>query len=246
MENNVRCRAYIRIGVKKHYQGIQIDTQMKRIQSYCDFKNWELLQVYKDDGVNGRSMDRLGLQTLISQIQPGETIIITELSRLSRNIKDLLDMLDNFKSRHIHFVCLTPDINTNNMVGQMFSEAVGWLKSIDKQEKPQSPPSRIRKRAPIGYKCVGRDKDLEPIPEQLRMIERIKEMYVSGQKLSHIARQLNEEGENKCLSLNKKDQNRVYMFHADTVRRILIDEGVITGTTPRVPIDERIVSPCKT
>jgi len=72
------------------------------------------------------------------------------------------------------------------------------------------------------------------VPEQLAVIERIKEMHTSGTKYLQIAKRLNEEGANQCLSLNKK--------FTYSMQKLSTDVGMVTSPTDRKTIDQRIVS----
>ena len=108
-----------------------------------------------------------------------------------------------------------------------------------------SKEGKLRAKPLFGWKYVGPDKVLEPVPEQQAVIKRIIELYKGGMKVSGISTKLNQEGLNTCLTLNKKpeDQGKVQIFYPQTVKRILMDEGLIKDEKiKRPPVQQRITS----
>ncbi len=100
----------------------------------------------------------------------------------------------------------------------------------------------LRTKAPFGWKYVGWDKDLESVPEQQIIIKRVIEMHKQGMTLSGIATRLNTEGANSCLTLNKAS-DKVQVFYGQTIKRILMNEGVIKDEKIKtLPLQQRIIS----
>lgn len=109
-----------------------------------------------------------------------------------------------------------------------------------------SKEGKLRSRAPFGYKFVGKDRDLEPEPSQQAVIEKIKLMHAANMKLAQIAKELNTKGDNLVLLNNKKTlpEHKIPLFYAQTVKRILQDQGIIPLANPdnRVSLEQRIIS----
>ena len=49
--------------------------------------------------ISGKSRQRPALEQMLSELQAGDTIIITDLTRISRSTRDLLDIIDAIKSK---------------------------------------------------------------------------------------------------------------------------------------------------
>ena len=81
---------------------------------------------------SGMKTDRAELQKLLSVVQSGDTIIATEVSRITRSTKQLCDIIELAKNKHIKLVLGTflvdcskePDPMTEGMLKMMgvFSE----------------------------------------------------------------------------------------------------------------------------
>ena len=62
--------------------------------------------LYKDLA-SGRKDARPGLQACLKALQPGNTLIVWKLDRLGRDLKHLVNLIDELRKRHIGFKVLT-------------------------------------------------------------------------------------------------------------------------------------------
>lgn len=51
--------------------------------------------------VSGKDLDRAGLQKLLNQLEPGDTLIIAKMDRIARNVQDGIQLIDNLNERGI-------------------------------------------------------------------------------------------------------------------------------------------------
>lgn len=70
-------------------------------------------------------MKRPSLQKLLSQLQPGDTIVVYKLDRIARSLKDLLHILDKIESIGASFKSLTEIIDTTSPAGRMIFQIIG-------------------------------------------------------------------------------------------------------------------------
>lgn len=249
------ARGYCRVSTSMQLDGVSLETQHKRIQAHCDYKGLNLIKCYEERGVSGKNIERPALQSLLSDLNKGEYVIVADLSRLSRNTRDALGLFETFKSRGVHFVCLSPDIDFSTPVGELLFTVMMAVHRLERQNismhvsnnmQRLSKEGKLRSRAPFGYKFVGKDRDLEPEPTQQAVIEKIKTLHAANMKLAQIAKQLNAHGDNLTLLNNKKTVpgDKVPVFYAQTIKRILQDQGLVTLAKPneRVTLEQRITS----
>jgi len=62
-------------------------------------------RVYKDLA-SGRKDDRPGLQACLKALQPGNTLVVWKLDRLGRDLKHLINTVDDLNKRNIGFKVL--------------------------------------------------------------------------------------------------------------------------------------------
>lgn len=246
------ARGYVRVSTAMQAEeGVSLDTQVKRIQGHCDYKGYKLEKIYQDSGISAKDTNRPALKQLMSEMQKGEYVIVSDLSRLSRNTRDALNLFEEFKTNGVHFVCLNPDIQFDTPVGELLYTIMVAVHRLERQNisshvsanmQRLSRESKLRSRPPFGFKFVGKDQDLQPEPAQQQVVEKIKSLHAEGMGYTKIAKKLNEDGDNVCLNNNKKSiKEKVPLFYAQTIKRILADYGVIEDPD-RLPIERRIVS----
>ena len=176
-ENKWIVKVYIRVStVMQVEDGISSETQTKKIQGYCDYKNLELVKIYEDAGI----------QDLLANIQKGDNIIVADLSRFGRNTKDDLNMIDVFKTKSVNFICLNPEFDLNPPSGTLILTILSAVNQLERENTGRnvsanmqriSKEGKLRGRAPFGYKFVGKDLDMEPIPEQQEVIKIILQQF---------------------------------------------------------------------
>ena len=75
--------------------------------------------VFEDHGVSGVKASRKGLDRLLEEVQPGDTVIVYKLDRLGRSVLHLADLLVWFEKHAIHFCSLSEGINTTTPGGKL-------------------------------------------------------------------------------------------------------------------------------
>ena len=61
--------------------------------------------------------DREALEKALGYLRKGDTLVVTKLDRLGRSLKKLLELVEEFKERGIHFQSLDDGIDTSTSVG---------------------------------------------------------------------------------------------------------------------------------
>jgi DNA invertase Pin-like site-specific DNA recombinase len=55
--------------------------------------------VFYEEKISGATMERPELQRMLEELEEGDTVIVHEISRLSRSTKDLLEIIDQIKGK---------------------------------------------------------------------------------------------------------------------------------------------------
>lgn len=80
-------------------QDQNLDHQLDELtQSGCE-------RIYQEK-VTGKNTDRPELDKLLNQLRPLDTVIVTELSRLSRSVRDLFSLVDTIHQKGAHLKSL--------------------------------------------------------------------------------------------------------------------------------------------
>ena len=69
------------------------------------------------DKQSGKDTNRPQLKSLLTYAREGDTVITESLSRIARNTKDLLNIMDDLTKRGIDFISLKESIDTTTPQG---------------------------------------------------------------------------------------------------------------------------------
>ena len=99
--------------LKNQEQMLRYELERRNVQQ----KDWGVfVESYVDEGISGKTTNRPAFQRLMREIELGriDTVMFTELSRLSRSLKDFLNIFE-FAQRHsCDLVCLKTEIDTTS------------------------------------------------------------------------------------------------------------------------------------
>jgi site-specific DNA recombinase len=76
---------------------------------------------YVDKDLSGKDMNRLAFQKMLADIKSGliNAVVVTELSRLNRKVKDFLEVYEFFKTHNVAFFCLRENFDTSSSIGEL-------------------------------------------------------------------------------------------------------------------------------
>ena len=161
------------------------------IDALCQRAGWRLLEIVRDRETATRTSQRPGLNYALRKISAGEaqTLVISNMERLSRSIVELGALMDLFRDGEAVLIGLDLGVDTSTAEGRRVAEVLGTLGAWQRERIAQRTRMGIEEaRATRG--SVGRP----AIKDQPRLAERIKEMRGSGMTLQAIADALNAEG----------------------------------------------------
>lgn len=204
---------YIRVSTKMQ----DVARQRMKIQEYCDRNNYEIVQEIVDYGISGARADREGyikLQSLTDK--DGEILVISELSRLSR--EETLITVNTIQNIIYHGldVVFLDDASKYYKANQALNliELITLLVSADKNAKERieikrknqegkqailsnNPYAMVDGNIPFGFQAIynpnGRrpKKILEENEQEVEHIKKVYELILSGYSLGEVARYFN-------------------------------------------------------
>ena len=96
--------------VSKNEQSLDIQVE-KLTNIGCD-------EIFKEK-VSGAKDDRSQLNALMSKLRKGDTVCVVRLDRLGRRMIKLIELINDFKEKGVHFVALENDIDTTSPMGML-------------------------------------------------------------------------------------------------------------------------------
>lgn len=118
-QNNGKVFGYGRVSTREQNPA----RQKEALQNKCD--------VYFEDKLSGRSMDRPEFKKMLAQLRPGDTVMVVSIDRLGRNTKELVNLFSQFKDDRINVIALNQGIDTNSRMGQAFSTLMAVFAELE-------------------------------------------------------------------------------------------------------------------
>lgn len=142
-----------------------LDTQLKALSDYgCDEIFHESFDVTNDQHLISE------LETVLTSLKAGDTLVICRLNRLGRSTRQLTELTQNFKGSGIHLVSLDEEIDTRHPMGEIYFKLMNGLAAMECdliQERTLVGLNNARKKGKIG----GRPKI------DIRTVQKIRHLY---------------------------------------------------------------------
>ena len=85
------------------------------------------------DKLSGKDTDRPQLKEMLAFVRQGDMIVVSEISRLARNTKDLLEIVSGLKERSIGFKSNKEGIDTNTPQGEFMLTIFGAVAQLERE-----------------------------------------------------------------------------------------------------------------
>jgi site-specific DNA recombinase len=218
----VRCAIYTR---KSNEDGLDqafnsLHAQRAMCESYiASFasEGWTALATeYSDAGITGGTMERPGLQNLLVDIEAGrvDVVVIYRLDRLSRSLRDFLNMMETFDRRKVSFASVTERIDTTSSAGRLFLNMILAFAQFEREVAAERICDKIasakRKGKYVGGRpLLGYDVDREKMrlvvnPEEAKLVRLIFQRFCQLGSCMKLAHELNAKGRRMKAWTSKK------------------------------------------
>jgi site-specific DNA recombinase len=175
---------YCRVSIGKQLDGVSLEAQESRIRAFALAKGWDLSEVLVERAKSGKNMKRPLVERLRREVREGrvEAVIVLKLDRISRSVRDLLDLLETFQKHGTSFVSVTESLDTSSSMGKFVLTLLGAVAELERATigdrtalalKHIRSEGRVYGPVPWGWKSVSGK--LVPIPrEQEALTEALK------------------------------------------------------------------------
>lgn len=195
---------YIRVSTEDQArEGFSLPEQEKRLRAMCEYKNYEVYDVYEERGISAKTGNyRPEFERLLQDVRDKKvnTIVVLKLDRLTRSVADWEKILTFLEENDAYLDCANDEINTTNANGKMISRI---LTSVSQQEIESTSErtkiglagaikvGHIPHQAPLGYKHENKKLVVDYATKDV--VIRIFNMYHDGLSYKKISNILNEE-----------------------------------------------------
>lgn len=89
-------------------------------------------KVFKDMQ-SGKNTDRAELKKMLEFVREGDTVMTESISRIARNTKDLLTIIDALHKKGVEFVSLKENIDTTTAQGRFMLTVFGAMAELERE-----------------------------------------------------------------------------------------------------------------
>lgn len=197
---------YIRVSTERQVEGYSIEVQITQIEQYCQFNGYELVDIYADRGISGKSMNRPELQRMLNDAKNGklDCVMVYKTNRLARNTSDLLTIVEELHRQNVEFFSLSERMEVKNSTGKLMLQILASFSEFERNTILENIYTGQRQRAlegyyqgnlPLGYNNIpDNKKELMINQHEANIVKYIFESYAKGHGYRKIANALNHKG----------------------------------------------------
>ncbi len=132
MNPTKRVACYARVSTADQSTGLE--SQVRVLRQYCQSNNIELFEFFTDEGISGTKASRPALDRMMAAVENDEisAVVVYSFSRFARSTTHLLQALQVFKRKGVHFVSLTEKIDTNSAVGLAIFSILAAISQLER------------------------------------------------------------------------------------------------------------------
>ena len=200
----LRTAIYLHVSDPTQVEGYSLDAQERACREYVAARGWAVVDIFRDEGISGRSDERPELQRLVALARNRhiQVVVVHNLDRLVRNLRLQLNLKAELDLAGVRLVSVTDEIDTSTPEGiahfQMKGVFAEWYSNNLGREVRKGLTEKARNGGwvgpvPLGYKKSA-DGDLVPSVDA-EAVRRIFAWYASDRySYTDVADDLNARG----------------------------------------------------
>jgi site-specific DNA recombinase len=118
----MKVAGYVRVSTDEQAShGVSLEMQERRHMGYCMAKDWELVEVVRDEGRSAKDLNRPGVQRLLEMVDQRaiEAVVIYKLDRLTRSVGDLNHLIGAIQKRGVKLVSIEESLDPTTACGEL-------------------------------------------------------------------------------------------------------------------------------
>ncbi|MDH6134938.1 DNA invertase Pin-like site-specific DNA recombinase [Kitasatospora sp. MAA4] len=177
-----------RVGVLRGYGRVSTKDQNLARQTKALLGHGCIKPLYLDKA-SGKNAERERLEELFADLQPGDTVVVTSLDRLGRNLDDLIQIVKRIKAAGAALRSLAENIDTGTPVGRLIFHIFGAIAQFVREIINETSREGLELAKARGVK-LGRPSSMTPekIAYALHLLDDPEQSISSIAKLLGVSR----------------------------------------------------------
>jgi site-specific DNA recombinase len=161
---------YIRVSTDRQAkEGDSLEEQESELKKFCDFRGFQIHQIYIERGKSGGNTNRPEYQKLVKDIEAKKinAIIVKKLDRLSRSLLDFEQLMTRLQANEVEFISLRESFDTTTAMGKAMLRVALVFAQLEREQTAERITDVMQYRAslglhngghpPFGYVCVNKE-----------------------------------------------------------------------------------------
>lgn len=185
------------------------------------------------DKASGKNANRTYLKEMMNYVREGDTVYCSDISRIARNTKDLLSIVEDLNNKGVYFVSLKENIDTSTPQGKFMLTVFGAMAELERESILQ----RQREGIEIAKKA-GKYKGRKRIDlDEKEFNSMVKEWKEGNRTASSIYKHFNISSQTFYRRVNEMARNEADRNNPQT--SIFLGEVNISGDGEKLILEQK-------
>lgn len=201
-----RAALYVRVStLRQASEGISIEQQREQLKEFAQQRGFDVAEVLSDEGLSGGTTKRPGFQRVLELVRTKaiDAVIVYEISRLTRELRAMLEAVELMQRRGVEFLSLTDNVDAKTAAGRAHLNMLGTFVQFQREAIAERTAAALqfkrgrRERVgqiPFGFALASDGVHLEPNETEMRALGLIRRLRASGLTYRRIAQELERRG----------------------------------------------------
>jgi site-specific DNA recombinase len=206
---NKRHVVYTRVSTEDQArEGVSLAAQKDACLTLCKLRNLSNADAVEDAGFSAKSLKRPGITGILAAVEAGQvqTLVVWRLDRLTRNLRDLLDLVALFDRHKVALVSVMEQLDTGSPMGRLMLSMLGAVAQWERESIAERVKLGIHHRkaqggftgghVPTATAVIGGPgtRKLIPDPQWGAIATQAWQRVTDGASLAQVAAWLTEQG----------------------------------------------------
>lgn len=159
--------------------------------------------IFYQESISGKTRKRPQLEKLLEELTVGDKLIVADLTRLARSVKDLLAISEEIVEKKANLISLKENIDLETSTGKLLFTVIGAIGQFERDVLSDRTKEALKAKKQKGIK-LGR-----PVTLDESVIENAIETYMNGKEsMLNVSKQYGISVATLCNQLQKKGLKR--------------------------------------
>lgn len=149
---------YYRVSTKQQKEEGSHENQRDQLDEWAD-RNDHDITMFGDIAISGQSDERPQYEEMMNRITEFDAVVVRELSRFGRNLRQVLDDIEHLDEQDVDFITLSGEFDTSTAQGKLLLQVKGAFDEFWANLARERANEMVERRREQG-KPIGRPKKL--------------------------------------------------------------------------------------